>query len=233
MDPGFDFGKYARHFLIHGFRAEEQEKLRNGKVLVVGAGGLGSPALMYLTGAGVGQVGIVENDSISVTNLPRQILYNSADIGKKKAQKASDKMKSMNSDCKISIYEEWWTEKNAFLLAGQYDVIIDCTDNYVSRYLTDEVSRAVNIPFVYGAIHDFEGQVAVFNYRKSKSYADVFPKKDRSKSKPVGVIGPLAGVIGSLQAAEALKILTGFGEVLSDKMLFISLKHNRYQIMDL
>jgi molybdopterin/thiamine biosynthesis adenylyltransferase len=233
MDPGIDFGKYTRHLMINGFHAEEQEKLRNGKVLVVGAGGLGSPVLMYLTGAGVGQVGIVENDSISVSNLPRQIIYNIADIGKKKAQKAFDKMKSMNNDCEIFIYEEWWTEKNAFLLAKKYDIIIDCTDNHVSRYLTDEVSRAFNIPFVYGAIHDFEGQVAVFNYRKSKSYADVFPKKDQPKSKPVGVIGPLAGVIGSLQAAEAMKILTGFGAVLSDKMLFISLKHNRYQIMDL
>ncbi len=233
MDFGVDFGKYSRHFMISGFRDEEQEKLRKGKVLVVGAGGLGSPVLMYLSGAGVGQIGIVENDSISLSNLPRQILYNSADIGKKKAQKASDKMKSMNNDCEILIYEEWWTVKNAFILAEKFDLIIDCTDNQVSRYLTDEVCKTVNIPFVYGAIHDFEGQLAVFNYKKSKTYADVFPKKDKTQDKPFGVIGPLAGVIGSLQAAEAMKILTGFGEVLCDKMLFISLKHNRYQLIEL
>ena len=233
MASEIDFEKYKRHFLIDDFSAEEQRSLKNGKVLVIGAGGLGSPVLLYLSGAGVGQVGIVENDSITLSNLHRQILYTREDIGKRKIMRAADRMKSLNDDCRIIVFEEWWSETNAFNIAENFDLIIDCSDNHSSRYLTDKVSRTKNIPFVYGAIHDLEGQLAVFNYKKGKSYKDVFPKKDQAANKPVGVIGPLAGVIGSLQAAEAIKILTGVGEVLSDKMLFISLKHNRYQIMDI
>lgn len=233
MDSGIDLEKYSRHFMIRDFGADEQEKLSNGKVLVVGSGGLGSPVLMYLSGAGVGQVGIVENDKISLSNLHRQILYDRADVGERKAQKAGNRLRSINNECEISIYEDWWSEQNALRLAQKFDLIIDCTDNHASRYLTDEVSKTLNIPFVYGAVHELEGQVAVFNYKNGKGYSDVFPKKDQSKDKSVGVIGPLAGVVGSLQAAEAMKILTGIGKVLSEKMLFISLKHNRYQVLDL
>ncbi len=233
MGSEADYEKYSRHFLIHGFGIEEQEKLRKGKALVIGAGGLGSPVLMYLAGAGVGHLGMVENDSVSLSNLHRQILYETDDVGKRKAQKASEKIKSLNDDGDIIVHEEWWNEGNAYELSEGYDVLIDCTDNHASRYVTDAVSRDRNIPFVYGAIHDFEGQLSVFNYRGGKGYKDLFSKRDQLIDKPVGVIGPIAGVIGSLQAAEAIKILTGVGEVLNNKMLFISLKHNRFQLLDL
>jgi adenylyltransferase/sulfurtransferase len=225
--------KYSRHFLISGFDPDAQERLLRGRVLVIGAGGLGSPVLMYLSGAGVGHLGIIENDSVAVSNIHRQILYETADVGKRKAQKAYDRIRSVNEECDVSVHDDLWTKKNAFHLSEGYDVLIDCTDNHASRYLTDEVSRTLDIPFVYGAIHGFEGQLSVFNYKGGKSYTEVFPKKRMPDERPVGVIGPLAGVIGSLQAAEAMKILTGIGDVLSNKILFISLKYNRFHMADL
>lgn len=225
--------KYNRHFLIDDFSETHQLKLKKAKVLVIGAGGLGSPVLLYLSGAGIGTIGIFENDLVTSSNLPRQVLYTSADVGKPKADIARERILAHHPDCKVQLFSQQWEEKSAQKLGSKYDVIIDCSDNLESRYLTDEISKKLNIPFVYGAVHQMEGQLAVFNYRGSKSYTDFFGKQKPFHSKyHQGIIGPAAGTVGNLQAGEALKIITGIGEVLFNKILFISLRHNRYQIFN-
>lgn len=225
--------KYSRHFLVDDFSEVEQLKLKEAKVLVIGAGGLGAPALLYLAGGGVGTIGIVENDVVSVSNLPRQILYSPVDVGKPKAVVAREKILRHHPECTIHPFSRKWEEKSAKEISSDYTVIIDCTDNLESRYLTDEISKNLDIPFVYGAVHQMEGQVAVFNYRGSIGYSEFFKKKELSPSKSsLGIIGPAAGTIGNLQAGEAIKIITGIGEVLANKMLFVSLRFNRYQVFN-
>ncbi len=225
--------KYNRHFLIEDFSEAHQLKIKEAKVLVIGAGGLGSPVLLYLSGAGVGTIGIVDNDLVSVSNLPRQILYSPDDVGKLKATIAREKILHHNPECNVQFFSLKWEVESAQQISSGFDLIIDCSDNLESRYLTDEISKKLYIPFVYGAVHQMEGQVAVFNYRGSKSYSDFFEKEKSTHSKSLqGIIGPATGTIGNLQAAEAIKIITGIGEVLANKMLFISLRFNRYQIFN-
>lgn len=226
--------KYSRHFLIENFSEDHQEKLKNAKVLVIGAGGLGSAVLLYLAGAGIGTIGIVENDVVTNSNLPRQTLYRQKDIGKHKTALARERILEINPDCQVKLFQQRWEEKDAEQIASGYELIIDCTDNFQSRFLTDKISNKLKIPFVYGAVHQMEGQVAVFNYKKSKSYADFFSnEKSLQNDSPQGVLGPAAGMIGNLQAAETIKIITGIGEVLANKMLFISLRFNRYKIFNI
>lgn len=225
--------RYSRQLLIDSFTEEEQQKIKKAKVLVIGAGGLGSPVLLYLTAAGVGTIGIVEFDTVDLSNLNRQVLYASSDIGAEKAKLLSDPLIALNPNCTILTIAEKWGVDNALSIATDYDIIVDCTDNYETRYLSDEISRKLSIPMIYGAIYQMEGQVAVFNYKGSKSYSDLFPKSAEAHyQKAGGVIGPIAGVIGSMQAAEALKIITGLGEVLANKMFTISLKYNRSKLVD-
>jgi molybdopterin/thiamine biosynthesis adenylyltransferase len=223
--------KYQRHFLIEGFSEDHQLKLKNAKVLVIGAGGLGSPVLLYLTAAGIGTIGIVEYDSVVLSNLPRQVLYTQQDIGEQKATKAREKMLAMNPHCQILLYQHKWQGENAEQIAGNFDLLIDCTDNHASRYLSDAVSKKLNIPFIYGAVHQLEGQVAVFNFKGSKGYIEFFTdEKIPDTRSPLGVLGPAAGTVGNIMAAETIKIIVGVGEVLLNQMLFISLRYNRYQI---
>lgn len=225
--------KYNRHFLISDFSRDHQLKIKIAKVLVIGAGGLGSPVLLYLAGAGTGTIGIVENDIVAASNLPRQIIYSQKDIGKSKAILARESILDHNPDCQVKLFKQKWDVEDAAQIASKFDVLVDCTDNLKSRYLTDRISEKLNIPFVYGAVHQMEGQVSVFNYKGSKSYSSVFEKmKLPNADSPQGVLGPAAGTIGNLQAAEALKIITGIGEVLANKMLLVSLRFNRYQIFN-
>ena len=226
---------YSRHLLIPGFDSACQEKLLNAKVLVVGAGGLGAPVLLYLTAAGIGSIVVVEDDKVARHNLQRQILYKWEEVDEDKIDKATIRVKELNPECKITKHKTRWSSNNAYEIAKDCDVIVDCTDNYESRLLTDEVSVELKIPFVYGAINNWEGQVAVFNYNGGKKYTDTFNLgncADSSKN-PVGVIGVLPGVTGSMQAAEVIKIISGQGEVLSDKLLVFSLKHNSYNVLNL
>jgi adenylyltransferase/sulfurtransferase len=229
----YELEKYSRHFLIEGFSEDHQIKLKEARSLVIGAGGLGSPVLLYLAGAGLGTIGIVDNDIVTISNLPRQVLYSQEDVGKPKALLAKLKIHQYNPECKVTLYQQRWNEENAEQIASEYDLIIDCTDNIQSRYVTDSVSKKYNLPFVFGAVHQMEGQVAVFNYKGSKSYSDFFSEKNLPETDyPQGVLGPAAGIIGNLQASEAIKIITGIGEVLANKMLFISLRFNRYKIFN-
>jgi len=211
--------RYHRHLIIPEIGEEGQIKIKNAKVLVVGAGGLGSPVLQYLAAAGVGTIGIVDADEVSISNLQRQILYHEAEVGLSKAETAAQKLGKQNSNVHFNVYPYFLVEENGTQIIAEYDVVLGCTDNFPSRYLIDEVCKENGIPYVHGSIAEFEGQVAVFNYRGGPSYRSIFPEIPDGSDLPLGVIGVLPGIIGSMQTCEALKIITGTGQVLSGKLL--------------
>jgi adenylyltransferase/sulfurtransferase len=201
--------------------------------LVIGAGGLGSPALYYLTAAGVGRIGIVDFDTVEESNLQRQILYGSADLGNPKASQASQRLAQLNPYVKIETHPFLLTSENALDLLSGYDVILDGSDNLPTRYLVNDAAVLLKKPVIYGAIFQFEGQVSVFNQlledgTRGPNYRDLFPEPPPPEMVPScnegGVLGVLAGIIGSMQANEAIKVLAGFGKTLSGRlMIFDSL----------
>ena len=215
--------RYSRHLLLDKVGLEGQLKLKNAKVLVIGAGGLGSPVLLYLTAAGVGTIGIVDFDLIEESNLQRQVLFNAKDIGKSKAITAQEKLQLQNPLIKINAYDFALTNKNAIDLFEEYDIVIDGTDNFNTRYLVNDACVLTNTILVYGAIYKFEGQVAVFNYLNGPTYRCLFPEPPKKGSVPscseVGVLGVLPSLIGSMQANEAIKIIIGIGKTLSNNLL--------------
>jgi sulfur-carrier protein adenylyltransferase/sulfurtransferase len=220
-----DKKRYSRQTLIPEFGENGQIKLKTSKVLVIGAGGLGSPVLLYLAAAGVGTIGIVENDTIALSNLQRQILYTTAHIGKSKIEEAEKKISEINPSILVEKYAVRLSSKNALEIIEKYDVIIDCSDNFPTRYLVNDACSILNKPFVYGAIYRFEGQVAVFNYNNSATYRDLFPEPPTADMAPncaaAGVLGVMAGIIGTFQANETIKIITQIGTPLSGKILLI------------
>lgn len=225
--------RYQRQLQLTGFGKEAQDKLALAKVLVIGAGGLGCPALQYLAGAGVGTLGIVDFDTVSITNLHRQTLYSTDDVGKLKVVVATKKLNALNPEIEIIPYATQLTNQNALDIFKDYDVIIDGTDNFSTRYLVNDACVLLDKPLVYGAVMRFEGQVGVFNLEKNKlktNYRDLFPYPPDAVSAPscneVGVLGVLPGIIGTWQASEAIKIITGCGTVLANKILNINLLHN-------
>ena len=214
--------RYDRQVMLKEIGEQGQIKLKEAKVLVVGAGGLGSPVLQYLCAAGVGTLGLIDPDIVSETNLQRQVLYNTSDICLSKAEIASQKLSALNPFCKLVTYPERLTATNAKLLIQQYDIVVDCTDNFTSRYLLDETCQMLNKPLVYGSIEEFSGQVSVFHHKKGISYKMLYPDQpspELMNGQPLGVFGAIPGVIGSLQAVEVIKIITGTGTVLSGKLL--------------
>lgn len=214
--------RFERQTSLKEIGIEGQKKLYNAKVLIVGIGGLGSPISLYLVAAGVGKIGIVDADIVSESNLQRQILYNDSHIGKKKVCVAKEQLKDVYPNINIEIYDTLFTKENAFEIAKGYDIIIDGCDNNETRYLMDSVSKELKIPYIYGAISEFKGQVSVFNYKGCISYSDIFPQSDNINSNTdIGVIGALPGIVGSIQAMEAIKIITSTGEVLQNKLLTI------------
>jgi adenylyltransferase/sulfurtransferase len=215
--------RYNRQMLIPEFGLAGQEKLKNAKVLVIGCGGLGSPILLYLTAAGVGILGIVENDKIDITNLQRQILYTTSAVGLPKISETVNRLMALNPLVKIKQYPILLNADNALEIIKDYDIVIDGTDNFPTRYLVNDACVMLNKPFVYGAIHRFEGQVAVFNHQNSATYRDLFPTPPPPEQAPncseAGVLGVIPGIIGSMQAIEAIKVITNIGEPLSGKLL--------------
>ncbi len=214
--------RYSRHTILPEIGQKGQEKLTNAKVIVIGAGGLGCPILQYLTAAGVGTIGIVDFDVVEESNLQRQILFGTTTLGKNKALAAKERLTDINPLITINTYPEPLTHKNAISLFEQYDIVVDGTDNFATRYLINDASVITNTPLVYGAIYKFEGQVAVFNYKNGPSYRCLFPTPPKKGSTPncseVGVLGVLPGIIGTLQANEVLKIILEIGAVLSGKL---------------
>ncbi len=215
--------QYNRHLILEKIGEKGQLKLKKSKVLVIGAGGLGCPVLQYLTAAGVGTIGIIDDDVVDQSNLQRQILYTIDDIGFSKAETAKNRLSKLNPFVKFNVYKEQLTRLNAISLFEEYDVIVDGSDNFSTRYLTNDAAVITNKPLVYGAIFKFEGQVSVFNYKGSGTYRCLYPTPPKPDESPncsqIGVLGVLPGIIGSLQANEAIKIICEIGDVLANKLL--------------
>lgn len=227
--------RFHRQIILPGFGTEGQAKLKDARVLVVGAGGLGSPVLMYLAAAGVGTIGIVEYDRIDVTNIHRQILYTAGDEGRLKAAAASERLRKMNPECNIVTYNLRLTKHNIMDIIVGYDVVVDGTDNFPTRYLISDATEILSIPLVFGAVYQYYGQVSVFNYQGGPSYRCLFPEQPKPgevlSCSAAGVIGPLPGIIGTIQAGEAIKIITGIGTPLSGRLLQMDILDFRTEII--
>jgi adenylyltransferase/sulfurtransferase len=223
-----ELARYSRHIAMDGFGLEAQQRLKAARVLVVGAGGLGSPALLYLAAAGVGTIGVVEFDKVDDSNLQRQVLYSVEDVGKSKVETAKERLLALNPHIKVEVHEVRLTSANALDIIAGYDVVADGTDNFATRYLVNDACVMLGKPNVYASIFRFEGQVSVFNYRDAEgitgpNYRDLYPSPPPPGLVPncaeAGVLGVLPGIIGSMQALEVIKIITGVGEVLSGRFL--------------
>ena len=218
-----EIARYQRHLQLKGFGPEAQAKLKSGRVLVIGAGGLSCPALLYLAAAGVGRISIVDDDRVDVSNLQRQILYTEKDAGLPKAQAAADRLRALNPLIEIVPYTARFSRANALALAQAHDVVVDGSDNFPTRYLANDACVMTDRPLVYGAIHGFEGQVCVFNWKGGATYRCLFPEPPDPGTVPncaeAGVLGVLPGLIGTVQACEAIKLVTGIGEPLAGRLL--------------
>ncbi|GGE17971.1 molybdopterin biosynthesis protein [Primorskyibacter flagellatus] len=216
--------RYARHIILREVGGPGQVKLKQARVLVIGAGGLGSPALMYLAAAGVGTIGLIDDDSVDATNLQRQVIHGDADIGRPKVQSATDRLRGLNPFVEIRPYGRRLVAEEAEALFADYDVILDGTDNFDTRYLVNRVAAAQGKPLISGALTQWEGQVSVFDPALGDPcYQCVFPEAPAPGLAPscaeAGVIGPLPGVVGSMMAVEAVKVITGAGAALRGEML--------------
>ncbi len=221
-----ELARYSRHVTIPEFGKEGQEKLKNSKVLVIGTGGLGAPALQYLVAAGVGEIGIVDFDKVEDSNLQRQVLFNTDDIGRPKTEVAKEKLEKLNPYVKIHVHETQLTSENALGIFEGYDIVADGTDNFPTRYLVNDACVFTGIPNVYASIFRFEGQVSVFNYKDGEghtgpNYRDLYPTPPPPGLVPScaegGVLGVLPGIIGSIQASEVIKVLSNTGDPLSGR----------------
>lgn len=226
--------QYSRHILLDGIGEEGQLKLKKAKVLIVGAGGLGSPVLQYLAAAGLGTIGISDNDIVDVSNIARQVLYYKAEIGLQKAIIAAKKIEKQNPNVKVNIHNIFLKDERVLNIIEGYDIIVDATDNIQARYLLNDACIIKNKVLVHASLYKYQGMVSVFNYKNGPSYRCLYPFPPRSErlleSSGAGVLGVLVGIIGSIQAAEIIKIITGVGEVLSGKVLVYNLlDHSSYK----
>lgn len=232
--------RYHRHFILPNFGIEAQTKLKNGKVLVIGAGGLSCPMLQYLAAAGVGTIGIIDADVVDISNLQRQILYSTADVGKLKVEAAKEKLLALNPHIEIVTYPFRCNSENAMAIFAKYDVVADGSDNFPTRYLVNDACVLLGKPLVYAAIFRFEGQLSVFNLRDkngnfSPNYRDLFPVPPAPESVPncseAGVLGVLPGILGTMQANEVIKILAQIGESLAGNFFMINLLNFQTQTL--
>jgi len=229
--------RYLRQLIIPEVGVAGQEKLQQAHVLVIGAGGLGSPVLMYLAAAGIGTIGIVDHDEVRTSNLQRQVLYITEDVTRLKVEAAAERLSRLNPLVEVRQYPVRFDGANAMELLRGYEVAVDCSDNYATRYLLNDATRAAGIPMIYGAVSQFMGQVSVFNYMGGPSYRDLYPEETRTEAdaspSELGVIGSLPGIIGSFQACEVIKIITGAGEILSGRLLQVDALNLRYDIISI
>ena len=225
--------RFARHISLPEVGTEGQERLKNARVLVIGAGGLGSPLLTYLAAAGIGYITLVDDDVVSLGNLQRQILYGTNDLGKKKVHLAQLRINAIYPETEVICLDFRMNPENADELIQAADVVVDCTDNYKTRALLGEKTRQFAVPLVFASVLNYEAQVTVFNYRGGPCLADLFPELPPDglfQENEIGLMGVLPGVAGTLQASEVLKIIVGHGEVLSGKLLVFSLLENRFNV---
>lgn len=218
-----ELARYRRQLELAGFGLEAQTALKKGSVLVIGAGGLGCPALLYLAAAGVGRMTVVDPDTVDVSNLQRQVLYTTDELGTPKAEAAARRLRSLNPEIRIDALVSRFRRDLALSLAEAHDVVVDGSDNFATRYLANDACVLAGRPLVYGAIRAYEGQVSVFNWRGGPTYRCLYPEPPAAGTEPgcidTGVLGVLPGLIGTMQAAEALKLLTGIGDPLSGRLL--------------
>jgi adenylyltransferase/sulfurtransferase len=232
--------RYSRHLLIPEVGLEGQRKLKNSSALIIGTGGLGSPVSLYLAAAGIGRIGLVDYDVVDSSNLQRQVIHGTSTVGKLKVESARAKLLDLNPEIQIDVYNEPYTSENALRIAKDYDIILDGTDNFPTRYLTNDVAVFLGKPNVYASIYRFDGQVSVFYAKEGPCYRCLFPEPPPPGLVPScaegGVLGVLPGTIGTIQATEALKVLLGIGEPLIGRLLlynaldmsfdFVKLKKN-------
>tara|TARA_Y100001980_G_C14556764_1_gene350091 strand:- start:25717 stop:26775 length:1059 start_codon:yes stop_codon:yes gene_type:complete len=227
--------RYARQIILPEIGEIGQQKLKECSIVVIGAGGLGSPALLYLAAAGIGNITIVDGDLVESSNLHRQVLYNESDIGTKKAETAAKKLKEINSQIEIKFISEFLNEENAKEIVQNHDILIDGSDNIPTRYILDDICKEIGIPWVHASIHRFEGQIACFNISNGPGYRDLFPDSASAESVPncaeAGVLGVLPGIIGTIQATQALKICLGIGNDLRGKILLVDTKTMNFRTM--
>ncbi len=223
--------RYNRQIILSEVGLEGQDKLKQAKVLIVGVGGLGSAVLPYLVAAGIGEIGIIDDDIVDLSNLQRQVIYKTNSIGESKVSEAKKMALALNSGVKINAYHEKLIPKNVISLFENYDIVVDATDNLNTKYLINDASIVTKTPFVYGSVFKFEGQVSVFNYQNGPSYRCLFPEQstETTNCNESGVLGVSVGIIGMFQANEVLKMILGIGEVLSGQLLVYTMLNNEQQ----
>lgn len=231
-----ELSRYSRQIILPNVGTKGQEKLKAAKVLVIGAGGLGCPLLQYLAAAGIGTIGIVDADSVAISNLQRQVIYRTSDVGKPKAQVSAEILRQQNPTIQINSYHTHLNSENALQLIESYDIVADCTDNFATRYLVNDACVLLKKPFIYGAIFRYEGQVSTFNLSEnSPTYRCLFPIPPSPEQAPncaeAGVFGVLAGMIGLYQANEVLKISMGIGEILDGRLLLVDMLSSQNRII--
>jgi adenylyltransferase/sulfurtransferase len=220
-----EIGRYARHLILPDVGVEGQKRLKAARVLLIGAGGLGSPLALYLAAAGVGHLGLVDFDVVDVTNLQRQILHGTKDIGRKKVESARDHVADINPHVELTTYDTALTSQNALGIIEKYDLVVDGTDNFPTRYLVNDACVMLGKPNVYGSVFRFEGQASVFSAKDGPCYRCLFPEPPPPGMVPScaegGVLGVLPGLIGMIQATEAIKLILGIGEPLIGRLLLV------------
>lgn len=235
--------RYKRHLVLKEVGGQGQQKLKQARVLIVGAGGLGAPVALYLAAAGVGTIGLVDDDAVSLSNLQRQVLYKTRDVGLPKVAQAREALGAINPHVTVETYAERLTADNALAIFDSFDLVVDGSDNFATRYLVCDASFLAQTTLVYGAVGPFDGYVATFKpHLKTDqgapypSYRCLFPQAPPEGTVPncaeVGVLGAVVGVIGTLQATEVLKEITGFGETLAGRLLIYDAKDTRFQSVD-
>ncbi len=221
-----EYERFSRHLILPEVGLEGQKRLKAASILCVGTGGLGSPLLLYLAAAGVGRLGIVDADVVDTSNLQRQVIHGTSWVGKPKIESAKNRIHEINPLCQVDLHNTWLSSENALEIAEPYDIIIDGTDNFPTRYLVNDVCVLLDKPNVYGSIYRFEGQATVFNYEGGPNYRDLYPEPPPPGLVPScaegGVLGILPGIIGIIQATEAIKIILGQGTTLSGRLLLFN-----------
>ena len=232
-----EISRYSRHLIMPEVGLEGQKKLKNAKVLCIGAGGLGSPLALYLAAAGVGKLGILDFDVVDFSNLQRQVIHSEKTIGELKVESAKNRLLELNSDIEIQTYNERFTSDNAMDIVKDYDIVVDGTDNFATRYLTNDACVLLGKPNVYGSIFRFEGQVSVFDAERGPCYRCLYPEPPPPGLVPScaegGVLGILPGVVGTLQASEVVKLIIGQGDPLIGRLLFMDVLEMEPRILKL
>lgn len=232
-----EIARYGRQIIVPGVGGAGQARLKNGSVLAIGAGGLGSPALLYLAAAGVGRIGVVDADEVDVTNLQRQVAHASSDLGRNKAESAAETMRAVNPHIQVEAHAVRLSPENTLDLFAGYDIILDGTDNFPTRYLINDAAVMLNKPLVTAAILRYSGQLTTILPRTTACYRCVFPHPPEPGAVPscsqAGILGPVAGVMGSLQALEAIKLLLGSDDTLAGRYLAFDMRSMESNVMEL